>query len=811
MLFLRSLVLACSTLVLFGCGDGGGSSQPDASRIDAGGGGDSDAGMVDAGVPERVVCDVELATVTTGACGVHGGSGPGMLLRGTVLADSVYENGSVLIDAAGVIACVGCDCSADPAFDSAYRVDCPGATISPGLINPHDHIGFTEGAPINHGATRYEHRHDWRGSLPAPSNPHGNDGAAWGEVRMVMSGVTSMAGSGFAAGMVRNLDISGAAQHGLDREPAELETFPLGDSNEQFRADCTWNYKLSENEVSLLNAYVPHISEGIESYAAEEFLCQSRPVGPGEDYIENNTAVVHGIGLTAIDLDRMARHRTALVWSPRSNIDLYGMTATVTAFDELGGVIALGTDWTYSGSINSVRELACADYLNRTHFDGHFTDRELWRMATLNAAAALGFEDVLGSIEVGKIGDLAVYSTDASDFRAVIEAGAADVALVLRGGTLLFGESDVATAIGQSCDSVDVCGEARVLCATREIGKSYAQLATDVAGAYPAFFCSVPDGEPSCVPSRPGEYDGVTATDGDGDGVLDVDDNCPGVFNPPRPIDVLPGGSEPVQADADGDGVGDACDPTPVPADIDGDGVANDADNCPYDANAGQDDSDEDGKGDVCDPCVDVANPDGFCPAAVVTITDIQTGAVAVGSSVRVVGAVVTGVGSNGFAMQDPAAAVPANSGILVYVPGAMPSLTIGSVVDVDGATQEYFGDTEITATMVTVTGSTTPIAATDVSLADAASEAYEGVLVRVTSASVTDAAFNCSAANPACTDANLFELGGAAGVLVYNRYFVGTWPTPVFNDTVTVTGVMMYRFDRRRILPRSPADVTID
>jgi hypothetical protein len=49
----------------------------------------------------------------------------------------------------------------------------------------------------------------------------------------------------------------------------------------------------------------------------------------------------------------------------------------------------------------------------------------------------------------------------------------------------------------------------------------------------------------------------VNMLDADGDGVPDYDDNCPNHFNPD-------------QADLDGDGVGDACDP-----DIDGDGIPN--------------------------------------------------------------------------------------------------------------------------------------------------------------------------------------------------------------------------------------------
>jgi hypothetical protein len=73
--------------------------------------------------------------------------------------------------------------------------------------------------------------------------------------------------------------------------------------------------------------------------------------------------------------------------------------------------------------------------------------------------------------------------------------------------------------------------------------------------------------------------------DTDLDGVPDVLDNCPALANPS-------------QADADGDGVGDACDVQ----DQDRDGISDDQDNCPNVPNPDQLDSDGDGIGDVCDP-----------------------------------------------------------------------------------------------------------------------------------------------------------------------------------------------------------------
>jgi hypothetical protein len=75
--------------------------------------------------------------------------------------------------------------------------------------------------------------------------------------------------------------------------------------------------------------------------------------------------------------------------------------------------------------------------------------------------------------------------------------------------------------------------------------------------------------------------------DMDGDGLLNGADNCPEVHNPD-------------QADANGDGLGDACDPDP-----DHDGLEGDDDNCPLTANVNQADLDGDDVGDACDPCTD--------------------------------------------------------------------------------------------------------------------------------------------------------------------------------------------------------------
>jgi hypothetical protein len=82
--------------------------------------------------------------------------------------------------------------------------------------------------------------------------------------------------------------------------------------------------------------------------------------------------------------------------------------------------------------------------------------------------------------------------------------------------------------------------------------------------------------------------------DADADGVPDSQDNCPRTANPD-------------QADADHDGIGDACDTLAGDADLDG--ILNAADNCPVVANRDQADQDADKVGDACEVLASGAVP----------------------------------------------------------------------------------------------------------------------------------------------------------------------------------------------------------
>ncbi|MEW5851608.1 MAG: amidohydrolase family protein [Myxococcota bacterium] len=784
-------------------------------------------------------CGRVLTPPATGTCTVTAGDG-NLLIEGTILTEGgALHGGQVLVDTNGTIQCAACDCSAASGASGATKLSCAHGVISPGLINAHDHLTYDQLAPYvaTDADERYEHRHDWRRGLrghteiDAPSDQANAPVIA--ELRQVLGGATSVNGSGAANGLMRNLDRASNTE-GLAGDAVEYQTFPLGDSNGTMETSgCAYPSIDTPADFAGASAYTPHVSEGIDDAARNEFLCVSSTDNGGQDLVTDKTALIHGVGLRAVDLAIMGAEGTGLIWSPRSNVSLYGHTAQVTLARALGVEIALGTDWTPSGSMNVLRELACADQLNQNNYGGAFSDEELWRMATISGARLLGAGDQIGSLANGKKADITVFRGDdpagsgtRKDWRAVITAEPADVVLVLRGGDALTGDTEVMNALpdtGTGCETLDVCGTQKKVCAQRETGKTVSQI-TSGAPDYALFFCSTPQDEPSCVPVRPDgnsfAFTPAGANDADGDGVLDGDDNCPTVFNPIRPLD------DAAQADHDGDGAGDVCDVCPLdpnsttctppdPNDQDGDGVPNGTDNCPSDSNPNQEDNDTDGKGNVCDPCPDASNPGtAACPATVYEVKQgTATGPVALSNML------VTAVGPTGFFAQtidgdpDYDTVLGVNySGVFFYTGTGGTNPAVGDRINVaTGTATDFFGQKQVTYPEYTVVSSGNALPTpelvpnpADIATGGSLAGALEAVLVRVNDVTVTEIITTPGAGET--LDPKEFAVTGNLRV---NDYLYLADPFPAVNEQLTyVQGVLRFANGNSKVEPRGAEDL---
>ncbi|MBS2025330.1 MAG: fibronectin type III domain-containing protein, partial [Deltaproteobacteria bacterium] len=241
-------------------------------------------------------CPNAPAPVTSGdicqVAAAPSGADGSKLFIGTVLAsvtngghehDKVLGGGGqVLVDASGNITCAACDCSGAANYAKARVVTCAGAVISPGLINPHDHITYQKGPATNQVPNeRFEHRHDWRiGGAGSKYNGHtainspSGGSATWGEIRNLIAGATSITGSGGGKGVLRNLDapspsgVTSQENLAASSNGDNFDTFPLNDTSGKPTTPnvCVGYSPSGIGVVPLDAAYLPHIGEGIDAW-----------------------------------------------------------------------------------------------------------------------------------------------------------------------------------------------------------------------------------------------------------------------------------------------------------------------------------------------------------------------------------------------------------------------------------------------------------------------------------------------------------------------------------------------------------------
>jgi cytosine/adenosine deaminase-related metal-dependent hydrolase len=119
-------------------------------------------------------------------------------------------------------------------------------------------------------------------------------------------------------------------------------------------------------------------------------------------FLDSRVLAVHGVQFDGDDLTRLRALGTTVVSCPRSNRYVGVGDPPLEAFYAMGVKVAFGTDSLASvRDLNLFNELACARQLAP-----RVPARALIESATRCGAAALGFGDDFGTIEVGKRGAL---------------------------------------------------------------------------------------------------------------------------------------------------------------------------------------------------------------------------------------------------------------------------------------------------------------------------------------------------------------------------------------------------------------------
>ena len=332
-------------------------------------------------------------------------------------------------------------------------------TIYPGLIDLHNHMQYNHiplwdfnvhlNANQRSEEGGYNNRYQWGDNYDyGPSitwmKNNVQDRDRWdmaseqmkyAEVQLVAGGVTAVQGSP-----------SSGTQAWDSILARNVELYNFGQDNVQTCAVCSWNEnsynsqgKLNDMADGDLEAWFIHLSEGVDSSSKQEFDDLFE-----KGLVKEQTMVIHGTGLDRSQFDKMASVNADLIWSPLSNLLLYGDTTDVVEADTAGVRISIAPDWGPSGSKSNLHELKTADLWNTEVLNNHFTNYELAQMVTSNPAAATGWSNFVGQVKSDLYADLVVLDTFHEDpYRNLIEAVDADVRLTVIQGKAVFGDVDI--------------------------------------------------------------------------------------------------------------------------------------------------------------------------------------------------------------------------------------------------------------------------------------------------------------------------------------------------------------------------------
>lgn len=397
------------------------------------------------------------------------------LARDTRVArtESATFKGKVWIGDDGHITAVTKGAKKGPAgFDTAPVVDVGSDLVVPGFIDLHSHLAYAT-LPLwvePNRSVPFPHHDIW------PTRPTYAESVTWpayafieaapaellayAEVRALVGGTTSIQGSPpsnrpLDGWLVRNIEdetLGGQiSRHQVLSSTLTLKSEQLGERADRMRQGATFIYHCAEGQ--------PDSIVGREYAAAHAAGC-----------LQGRLVAIH---TNAVDPNAYTAWREpgAIVWSPFSNLWLYGTTTDVPAAIALGIKVCVGSDWAPSGTRNVLGELKVASLVNGAK-GWDLTDFDLVKMITAHPGDVLAqaWGRQAGRLQPGALGDVAVIaaSSRADAFKTILHATEKEVRLVVVNGQPLYGTANLMGQARPTQTSVlGVNGESRRLALTR--------------------------------------------------------------------------------------------------------------------------------------------------------------------------------------------------------------------------------------------------------------------------------------------------------------------------------------------------------
>ena len=354
------------------------------------------------------------------------------------------EDGAVLVDDRGTIAAVGPNLVV-PTRPGARQLEFPDARLLPGLVNTHTHLELTHLAGKNAEREFAAWIRTLRALKDATTPEEFSRSAEQGVRDAWAAGVTCVADTGSTGAPLEALARLGgrgiyyqevfgpdpaqcaASMAELERALARLS--PLASSPLSLGVSPHAPYTVSEPlyravadlarrerwplamHLAESRAETELVRDGSGAFAdalrARGFAVRAQHCSPVQYLLRlgvlqraTGWLCIHGVQVDGPDIDVLRDAGVAVAHCPRSNRVHGHGTAPLAAFRRAGLPVGLGTD-----SVVSVGDSSLLAEATAAGLDGE----DALRMLTIEGARALGLEREIGSLEVGKQADLAVF------------------------------------------------------------------------------------------------------------------------------------------------------------------------------------------------------------------------------------------------------------------------------------------------------------------------------------------------------------------------------------------------------------------
>ncbi len=324
-------------------------------------------------------------------------------------------------------------------YEAIETVQLNGHVLIPGLINLHTHAamslmrGLADDLPL----MPWLEQHIWPAEQKLVSPGFVHDGTLLACAEMLAGGVTtfndmyfypeSAAEACLNMGMRGNLGLAVlefATQYANDAEGyiqrgLEARDHLRGESLMSFSFAPHAPYTVSDTTFERIMTLAEQVDIGVHTHMHEteqeiidsERMHGLRPLArlANLGLLGPNLALAHCVYLEDAEIELLAEHGSSIAHCPTSNLKLASGIAPIARYAKHGVNIGLGTDGAASNNrLDMFAEMRLAALLAKGQ-SGDATaiyEYQALEMATINGAKALGLDDKIGSIEIGKLADL---------------------------------------------------------------------------------------------------------------------------------------------------------------------------------------------------------------------------------------------------------------------------------------------------------------------------------------------------------------------------------------------------------------------